>query len=89
VAFWGLALGYVDEPGYDFEDGAPLVDPDGVRPAIGFLPFPRTRSAADIGTWERHYVRARLRSREAPRRPWDAAKDREGHAIGAVIPTDI
>jgi len=27
AAFWALALGYVDEPGYDFDDGASLVDP--------------------------------------------------------------
>jgi hypothetical protein len=45
AAFWGLALGYVDEPGYDFEDGASLVDPDGVRPAIGFLKVPEGKTA--------------------------------------------
>jgi hypothetical protein len=33
--FWGLALGYVSEPGYDDPDGASIVDPDGVGPAIG------------------------------------------------------
>jgi Glyoxalase-like domain len=33
-AFWKSALGYVDEDGYDFPDGASLVDPDGRLPAI-------------------------------------------------------
>src|SRR3989337_2219331 len=45
AAFWALALGYGDEPGYDFEDGASLVDPDGVRPAIGFLRVPEGKTA--------------------------------------------
>src|SRR5689334_16512120 len=45
AAFWALALGYVDEPGYDVEDGASLVDPDGVLPAIGFLRVPEGKTA--------------------------------------------
>jgi hypothetical protein len=45
AAFWALALGYVDEPGYDFEDGASLVDPDGALPAIGFLKVPEGKTA--------------------------------------------
>jgi hypothetical protein len=37
AAFWALALGYVDEPGYDEGDGAALIDPDGVLPPISFV----------------------------------------------------
>jgi hypothetical protein len=37
AAFWALALGYVDEPGYDDPDGASIIDPLGAGPAIGFL----------------------------------------------------
>lgn len=53
AAFWALALGYEDEPGYVFEpapgedtgdDGASLVDPDGVLPAIGFLKVPEPKT---------------------------------------------
>lgn len=43
--FWALALGYVDEPGYDFADGASLIDPDGVLPAISFLKVPEGKTA--------------------------------------------
>ena len=35
----------MDEPGYDVEDGASLVDPDGVLPAIGFLRVPEGKTA--------------------------------------------
>jgi hypothetical protein len=45
ATFWALALGYVDEPGYDFEGGASLVDPDGVLPAISFLQVPEGKTA--------------------------------------------
>jgi Glyoxalase-like domain len=45
AAFWALALGYVDEPGYDFEDGASLVDPEGAGPAISFLRVPEGKTA--------------------------------------------
>ena len=45
AAFWALALGYVDEPGYDEEGGASLVDPEGVLPAIGFLRVPEGKTA--------------------------------------------
>jgi hypothetical protein len=36
AVFWAIALGYVAEPGYDDPDGASIIDPDGVGPAIGF-----------------------------------------------------
>lgn len=45
AAFWALALGYVDEPGYEDPDGASIVDPDGVLPAIGFLRVPEGKTA--------------------------------------------
>lgn len=44
AAFWSIALGYVDEPGYDFEGGASLIDPEGVGPAIGFLRVPEGKT---------------------------------------------
>lgn len=43
--FWALALGYVDEPGYDFPGGAALVDPAGRLPAISFLKVPEGKTA--------------------------------------------
>lgn len=44
AAFWATALGYVPEEGYEDPDGASIVDPDGVGPAIGFgrVPEPKT-----------------------------------------------
>ena len=45
AAFWALALGYIAEPGYDFEGGASIVDPEGVGPAIGFLQVPEAKVA--------------------------------------------
>src|SRR5262245_7161132 len=43
--FWKLALGYIDEPDYDFVDGAALIDPEGVLPPIGFLKLPEGKTA--------------------------------------------
>jgi hypothetical protein len=45
AAFWKRALGYVDEQGYDFADGASLVDPDGKLPALSFLKVPEGKTA--------------------------------------------
>jgi hypothetical protein len=45
AAFWALALGYVNEEGYDFEDGASVMDPEGQRPAISFLRVPEPKTA--------------------------------------------
>ena len=45
AAFWKLALGYIDEDGYDFPDGASLVDPEGRLPAISFLKVPEGKTA--------------------------------------------
>ena len=43
--FWALALGYVDEPRYDSVDATSLTDPEGVLPAISFLPVPEGKTA--------------------------------------------
>jgi hypothetical protein len=67
AAFWALALGYVTEPGYEDPDGASIVDPDGVGPAIGFLRVPEGKSAKN---------RMHIDVRVAGEPPWDLA-DRE------------
>ena len=43
--FWANALAYVAEPGYDDPDGASIIDPDGVGPAISFLKVPEGKTA--------------------------------------------
>ncbi|MFG1814555.1 VOC family protein [Kribbella sp. NPDC049174] len=43
--FWAAALGYILEPGYDDPDGASIVDPDDVAPAISFLRVPEPKTA--------------------------------------------
>jgi Glyoxalase-like domain len=68
AAFWRLALGYVDEPGYEFEGGASLVDPDDVLPAIGFLEVPEGKTAknrmhVDIRVTKGHPFDTALRER--------------------------
>ena len=62
AAFWALALGYVDEPGYDDPDGASIVDPDGNAPAIGFLRVPEGKTAKN---------RMHIDIRVAGEPPWD------------------
>jgi catechol 2,3-dioxygenase-like lactoylglutathione lyase family enzyme len=62
AAFWALALGYVQEPGFDDPDGASIVDPDGVLPAIGFLRVPEGKTAKN-----RMHVDVRV----AGDGPWD------------------
>jgi hypothetical protein len=62
AAFWALALGYVAEPGYDHPDGASIVDPDGVGPAIGFLRVPEGKTAKN---------RMHIDVRVAGEPPWD------------------
>ena len=64
AAFWSLALGYVAEPGYDEEDGASIVDPDGNGPAIGFLRVPEGKTAKN---------RMHIDIRVAGEPPWDPA----------------
>ena len=63
--FWALALGYVDEPGYDFPGGASLVDPEGRLPAIGFLQVPEGKTAKN---------RLHIDIRVAAGRPMDPAE---------------
>jgi hypothetical protein len=65
AAFWTGALGYVTEPGYDFPDGASLIDPEGVRPAISFLRVPEGKTAKN---------RLHIDIRVAGRPPWDLAE---------------
>lgn len=62
ATFWALALGYVDEPGYDDPHGASIVDPEGQRPAIGFLRVPETKTAKN---------RMHIDIRVAGDPPWD------------------
>ena len=75
AAFWALALGYVAEPGYDEPDGASIVDPEGVGPAIGFLRVPERKAAKN---------RMHIDVRVAGEPPWDLA-DRE-QLIRARVP---
>jgi hypothetical protein len=63
--FWARALGYVAEPGYDDPDGASIVDPDGIGPAIGFLKVPEPKTAKN---------RMHIDIRVAGEPPWDMAE---------------
>ena len=67
AAFWAAALGYILEPGYDEPDGASIIDPDGVGPAIGFLRVPEGKAAKN---------RMHIDIRVAGEPPWDLP-DRE------------
>jgi len=57
-----MALGYVTEPGYDDPDGASIIDPDGVGPAISFLRVPEPKTAKN---------RMHIDIRVAGEPPWD------------------
>ena len=65
AAFWAFALEYVNEPGYDAEDGASIVDADGKGPAIGFLRVPEGKTAKN---------RMHIDIRVAGEPPWDMAE---------------
>jgi hypothetical protein len=65
AAFWAFALDYIPEPGYDEEDGASIIDPDGVGPAIGFLRVPEGKTAKN---------RMHIDIRVAGEPPWDMAE---------------
>jgi len=67
ASFWARALGYVAEPGYDDPDGASIIDPDGLGPAIGFLRVPEGKTSKN---------RMHIDIRVAGEPPWDPA-DRE------------
>jgi len=62
AAFWAMALGYVLEPGYDDPDGASIIDPESVGPAIGFLRVPESKTAKN---------RMHIDIRVAGEAPWD------------------
>jgi predicted enzyme related to lactoylglutathione lyase len=65
AAFWAHALGYVTEPGYDDPEGASIIDPDGVGPAIGFLRVPERKTAKN---------RMHIDIRVAGEPPWEMAE---------------
>ena len=65
AAFWALALGYIDEPGYKDQFGASIIDPDGVGPAIGFLQVPEPKTSKN---------RMHIDIRPAGEPPWDLAE---------------
>lgn len=73
--FWAAALGYVAEPGYDFPDGASIIDPEGKRPAIGWLLVPEGKSAKN---------RLHIDIRVAGEGPWDMAEREQ--LIRATVP---
>jgi hypothetical protein len=83
AAFWALALGYVNEPGYDDDNGASIIDPDSVGPAIGFLTVPEGKTAKN---------KVHIDIRVAGEPPWDPtererlirAKAAELVAAGAI-----
>jgi hypothetical protein len=62
AAFWAAALAYVTEPGYDDPDGASIIDPDGIGPAIGFLRVAENKIAKN---------RLHIDIRVAGEPPWD------------------
>ena len=63
--FWAGALGYVSEPGYDDPEGASIVDPEGVGPAIGFLKVGEAKTSKN---------RMHIDVRVAGKGPWDLAE---------------
>jgi hypothetical protein len=60
--FWAVALGYVGEPGYLDPNGASIIDPHGLGPAIGFLRVPEGKTAKN---------RMHIDIRVAGEPPWD------------------
>jgi hypothetical protein len=84
AAFWAPALGYIDEPGYDFEEGASLVDPEGRLPAIGFLRVPEGKTAKN-----RMHIDIRVAGERpvdpALREQWMREKAAELVAAGATV----
>lgn len=62
AAFWAEALGYIVEPGFDDPDAASIIDPEGKRPAIGWLRVPEGKAAKN---------RLHIDIRVAGEGPWD------------------
>jgi hypothetical protein len=87
ATFWAVALGYVDEPGYECEGGASLVDPQGVLPAISFLQVPEGKVAKN-----RIHIDIRVAGErpidQATREQWVRAKAAELVAAGATAVRD-
>lgn len=75
ASFWAQALGYIAEPGYDYPDGASIIDPTGKGPAIGWLRVPEGKSAKN---------RLHIDIRVAGEGPWDM-EERE-RLIRARVP---
>ena len=75
ASFWAFALGYVKEPGFDEPDNASIIDPDGQRPAIGFLRVPEGKTAKN---------RVHIDIRVAGEEPWDMAEREQ--LIRAKVP---
>ena len=65
AGFWAFALGYVPEAGYDEQDGASIIDPDGLGPAISFLRVPEGKTAKN---------RMHIDIRVAGEPPWNMAE---------------
>ena len=76
ASFWAAALDYVLEPGYDEPDGASIIDPLGVGPAIGWLRVPEDKHAKN---------RLHIDIRVAGDGPWDLAEREQ--LIRAKVPT--
>ena len=76
AAFWAAALEYEPEPGDDGADSAPIVDPRGIGPAIGWLRVPEGKQAKN---------RLHIDIRVAGDGPWDLI-ERE-RLIRAKVPT--
>jgi hypothetical protein len=60
--FWAQALGYVPEPGFDGPDASSIIDPEGERPAIGWLRVKEPKTAKN---------RVHVDIRVAGEPPWD------------------
>jgi Glyoxalase-like domain len=73
--FWAAALGYIAEPGFDSPDAASIIDPEGRRPAIGWLRVSEGKSAKN---------RVHIDIRVAGEGPWDM--DTRERLIRAKVP---
>jgi hypothetical protein len=74
--FWAAALDYVLEPGFDDPDGASIIDPQGIGPAIGWLRVPEDKQAKN---------RLHIDIRVAGDGPWDLVEREQ--LIRAKVPT--
>ncbi|MET7279023.1 VOC family protein [Kribbella sp. NPDC005582] len=98
--FWAAALDYVIEPGFDSPDGAGIIDPDDVGPAIGWLRVPEPKTAKNrlhldirvAGPGERSAASAgRMRAKAAELVALGAVQVREdfyGPELGHIVMLD-